>query len=152
MSARNPQLAQIKAHPAVIVFGCLFVSILARQKWLLNLAPEIVVLTRAVGGLALFFAMIGLFSLMSYTVTRRTREIGIRMSLGAQRRRVLLSVMRETLSLVGTGALVAVAFAYALSPVLETEFTNLSPHDPGTIGLVIALTFAVGAAAGYLPG
>ena len=49
MSARNPQLAQIKAHPAVIVFGCLFVSILARQKWLLNLAPEIVVALRYIG-------------------------------------------------------------------------------------------------------
>lgn len=100
---------------------------------------------------ALVFAMIGLFSLMSYTVARRTREIGIRISLGAQRRGVLLSVMRETLSLVATGALVGVAFAFALSPVLESQLIGLTPHDPGTIGHVIMLTFAVGAAAGYLP-
>jgi predicted permease len=108
-------------------------------------------LTRAVGGLALVFAMIGLFSLMSYTVTRRTRDIGIRMAIGAQRRDVLLSVLRETLSLAATGALVGVAFASALSPLLESQLTGLTPHDPRTIGLVIALTFVVSAAAGYLP-
>jgi predicted permease len=108
-------------------------------------------LTRAIGGLALLFAMIGLFGLMSYTVARRTREIGIRISLGAQRRGVLLSVMRETLSLVATGVLVGVAFASALSPLLEAELSGLTPYDPGIIGLVTLLTFAVGAIAGYLP-
>jgi predicted permease len=108
-------------------------------------------LTRLVGGLALLFAMIGLFSLMSYTVSRRTREIGIRMSLGARRSNVLLSVLRETLSLVVIGVVVGVAFASALSPVVQSQMMGLSPHDPGTIGFVIVLALGVGAAAGYFP-
>ena len=108
-------------------------------------------LTRSMGGLALLFAMIGLFSLMSYTVARRTREIGIRMAIGAQRYVVLLSVIRETLSLVAVGVAVGVGFALALSPLLESELSGLSPHDPATIAFMIALTFVVGAAAGCFP-
>jgi ABC-type antimicrobial peptide transport system permease subunit len=108
-------------------------------------------LSQIAGGIALIFSMIGLFSLMSFIVARRTVEIGIRMSLGAQRRDVLFSVMRETLSLVLIGVIIGVCFAFELTPVMNTEFLGLSPHDPTTIVAVIMLTLIVAAVAGYLP-
>lgn len=108
-------------------------------------------LMRLIAGIALVFAMTGLFSLMSYTVSRRTKEIGIRMTVGAQPRNVLFAVMRETLSLVLVGVVAGCCFAFALTPVLQMQLFGLSPHDPATIAGVIALTFAVSAVAGYWP-
>ena len=63
------------------------------------------------GGIALFVAAIGLFGLMSYNVSRRTREIGIRMAMGAQREAVLGLVLRESMLLVGGGIVIGIAVA-----------------------------------------
>src|SRR6185436_8384432 len=67
------------------------------------------------GGLALVIAMIGMFGLMSYTVARRTKEIGIRMALGAEREVVMRSVMREALLLVVVGVVIGLTGALALT-------------------------------------
>jgi len=134
--------------PLTGLFTHLFVT-----EWAL-IEPETRVLgplTQIAGGLALMFAMIGLFSLMSYVVARRTTEIGLRMSLGAQRMDVLLSIMRETLTLVLIGVAIGVSFAVVLTPALNTQFLGLSPHDPLTIIAVMGLTVFVAAVAGYLP-
>jgi predicted permease len=113
----------------------------------LLLAP----LIRVIGGLAVIVSMIGLFSLMSYTVTRRTREIGIRMAIGAQPLTVLFDVLRETQVLVGIGLATGTAFAMALTPVIEAQWFGLTPHDPKTIAEVSLLIVAVSCLASYLP-
>ena len=103
------------------------------------------------GGLALTVSVIGLFGVMSYAVARRTKDIGIRMALGAQSNGVLRSVLRESLALAGGGILIGLAATLATTRFLETMLFGLGPNDPVAIGVAIALMLTVAAAAGYLP-
>ena len=103
------------------------------------------------GGLALLVASIGLFGLMSYSVARRTNEIGIRMALGAQRWDVVRMVMGESLVLVFIGAAIGLGAALAGGRLVATLLFGLSPTDISTIGLSTLVMIAVSAFAGYLP-
>jgi predicted permease len=103
------------------------------------------------GGLALLLASIGLFGLMSYNVSRRTNEIGIRMALGAQRRDVLALVMWESMILVVVGVVAGVAIALAASRLVTTLLFGLPPTDIITMVLAIGVMVTVSALAGYLP-
>ena len=103
------------------------------------------------GGLALLLASIGLFGLMSYSVSRRTNEIGIRMALGAQRNDVLRLVMRESMILVVIGVLLGVMIAVNASHFVSTLLFGLPPTDPISIAIAIIVMVAVSALAGYLP-
>jgi predicted permease len=103
------------------------------------------------GALALLLASIGLFGLMSYSVARRTGEIGIRMALGAQRQDVLRLVMRESMVLVAVGVAMGVAVALFASRLVATLLFGLAPTDAVTMILAIAVMAAVSAIAGYLP-
>jgi ABC-type antimicrobial peptide transport system permease subunit len=103
------------------------------------------------GSLALLIASIGLFGLMSYNVTRRTNEIGIRMALGAQPSDVVQMVMRESLVLVSSGLILGLATALAAGRLVKTLLFGLSPADPSTIVLSVVIMIAVSAFAGYLP-
>jgi predicted permease len=103
------------------------------------------------GGLALLLASIGLFGLMSYSVSRRTNEIGIRMALGAQRNDVLRLVMRESMILVVIGVLLGVMIAVNASHYVSTLLFGLPPTDPISIAIAIIVMVAVSALAGYLP-
>ncbi len=103
------------------------------------------------GALALLLASIGLFGLMSYNVTRRTAEIGIRMALGAQRGDVLGLVMRESLILVGIGVAIGLAATFAAGPLITTLLFGLTPKDPFTIAAATTVMILVAAIAGYLP-
>jgi predicted permease len=103
------------------------------------------------GALALLLASIGLFGLMSYSVTRRTSEIGIRMALGAQRGDVLRLVMRESLILVGLGVVIGLAATFAAGPLVSTLLFGLKATDPLTIGVATGVMILVAAIAGYLP-
>jgi macrolide transport system ATP-binding/permease protein len=103
------------------------------------------------GTIALFVAAIGLFGLMSYTVARRTREIGIRMAMGAQREEVLTLVLRESMVLVIVGIVIGVAGAWGTGRLIESQLFGLAPTDPTTMLSAIVLMVAVSAAAGYLP-
>lgn len=102
-------------------------------------------------GLALVLAMIGLFGLMSYSVSRRTREIGIRMALGARSDLVLKAVMREALVLAALGVVTGLAGALALARLIAALLFGLAPHDPWTISIAVTLMLLVSALAGYLP-
>jgi predicted permease len=101
-------------------------------------------------GLALLLACIGLYGTMSYRVSRRTSEIGIRMALGAQRGNVLWTVMKECLFLVGVGLSVGVLLAFTVTRVIRSQLFNLSPMDPLTIALAALFLAAAGAMAGFV--
>jgi predicted permease len=100
--------------------------------------------------LALLLASIGLYGLMSYTVTRRTREIGIRVAVGAQRQDVLWLVLRETLILALLGIAVGIPSAVAATRLIAKMLFGLSPSDLPTIAAVSLLLLAVAFLAGYL--
>jgi predicted permease len=100
---------------------------------------------------ALLLACVGLYGVMSYAVTRRTNEIGIRMALGAQTRDVIWLVMREVLLLVGLGVGIGLAAALATTRYVSSLLFELEPTDPGAITLAMALMIGVAALAGYLP-
>src|SRR6202034_136864 len=103
------------------------------------------------GGLATLLAVIGLYGVMAYVVQRRTREIGIRIALGALRSNVVAMVMREVLLLIGAGLAAGVALALALTDLIHSQLYGLSPRDPLTfLGSAILLTLAAGLA-GFIP-
>jgi ABC-type antimicrobial peptide transport system permease subunit len=101
--------------------------------------------------LALLLASIGLYGLMSYAVTRRTREIGIRVALGAQRENVLWIVLRETLALAIIGLAIGIPCAIAACRLISSMLFGLSPSDLPTITAVSVLLLLVALFAGYLP-
>jgi predicted permease len=103
------------------------------------------------GALALLLASIGLFGLMSYSVARRTNEIGIRMALGAQRRDVLRLVMGESMTLVVIGVGLGLAAAFAASRLVVTLVFGLAATDAATMLTAMTALIAVSALAGYLP-
>jgi len=105
----------------------------------------------AFGGLALVLACIGLFGLMSYNVSRRTNEIGIRMALGAQRGSVVGMIMTESMLLVAIGIVVGLGGAVWAARFVNTVVFGVSPTDTATIGVAVLLIAAVSAIAGFLP-
>jgi predicted permease len=108
-------------------------------------------LSAVFGGLATLIAVIGLYGVMAYAVLRRTREIGIRMALGALRSNVIRMIMREVLLLIGAGLVAGVALALALADLIRSQIYGLSARDPLTfIGSAIVLAVAAGLA-GFIP-
>ncbi len=103
------------------------------------------------GGLGLLLAAIGLFGLVSYSVTRRTREFGIRMALGADATVVRGMVLRETATLAAMGLGLGLAGALAASRLIAGMLFGVSPHDAATLAAVSVVFFAVALLAGYLP-
>jgi predicted permease len=103
------------------------------------------------GGLALLLACIGLFGLMSYSVSRRTNEIGIRMALGAQRAGVVGMVLRESMLMVAIGVAIGFAGALAGGRFIQSVLFGLETTDTITIAAAIGATVLVSLLAGYLP-
>ena len=101
--------------------------------------------------LATLLAILGLYGVMAYSVARRTREIGIRMALGAIQGNVIWLVMREVLFLVGIGVLIAIPSALALSRLVRSQLYGLAPHDPITLLLSTLLLITVACLAGFVP-
>jgi predicted permease len=101
--------------------------------------------------LALLLAAIGLYGLMAYTVSRRTRDIGIRLALGAEQGNVLWQVLRETLVLVLIGVFLGVPFALGGTYLLRSMLFGLGFADPVAILFAAALLTIVAALAGFLP-
>ena len=102
-------------------------------------------------GLALLLAAIGTYGVLSYLVTQRRREIGIRMALGAGRETILRSVMAHGLTLALIGLAAGVTAALLLTRLMETLLFEVRPNDPATLASVAALITAVAAAASLVP-
>lgn len=103
------------------------------------------------GALALILGSIGLYGTISYGVRRRTKELGIRMALGAQKSNVLWMVLRETLWLVVLGVVIGVPLALMASRLISSMLFGIKATDLLTISAAILLMFAVALLAGYIP-
>jgi len=103
------------------------------------------------GGLATALAMVGLYGVMAYTVTRRTRELGVRMALGARSPRILWLILREALWLVGAGVACALPLSLLVSRVLQSELYDATGIDPITVAGATLLLAAVAMAAALVP-
>ncbi|HZY64002.1 MAG TPA: ABC transporter permease [Edaphobacter sp.] len=103
------------------------------------------------GALAVFLSCIGIYGLMSYVVTRRTNEIGIRMALGAERTQVRWMIMREILVLVAIGIAIGIPAVLATNRLISNMLFGLKGSDPLTLFAAVAMLLAVAAIAGYLP-
>jgi predicted permease len=108
-------------------------------------------LSGAFGVLALVLSCIGLYGLLAYEVSRRTREIGIRMALGAERRDILRLVVGQGIVLAIVGAIAGVAAALALTRFLSSLLFNVKPADPATFTAITVLLALVALAASYIP-
>ena len=102
--------------------------------------------------LALLLACIGLYGLLAYEVTRGTREIGIRMALGAPAGDVLRRVMRHGVALTAAGAIIGVCASLAVTRLLGSMLYDVKLGDPLTLASVTLLLIAVSLAACYIPG
>jgi predicted permease len=108
-------------------------------------------LATASGMIGLLLACVGLYGVVSYETIRRTREIGIRMALGAQRSDVLRLVMRQTVVVVTIGAGIGIALALAAARLIRGALFGIAPSDPFAIGSALVVLIAVALAASYLP-
>jgi macrolide transport system ATP-binding/permease protein len=103
------------------------------------------------GGLALLMACVGLYGTMAYAVARRTGEIGIRMALGATRRRVVWMILREVAALSAFGLLIGLAAAWQTTAFLKSFLFGVKPNDPLAMASSVAILIACALLAGYLP-
>lgn len=101
--------------------------------------------------LALVLAAVGIYGVMSYSVAQRTREIGIRMALGAQRSDVLKMTVKQGLALVGTGLVIGVVAAFLLTRVMASLLFGISATDPVTFLGISFVLLAVAVLASYIP-
>ncbi len=108
-------------------------------------------LTTVLGLLALGLACLGLYGVMSYGVKQRTSELGIRFALGASRPRVLWTVLRESLALIGVGVAIGLPLVFAASQLVGAMLFDVTPTNPATLVASTLLLLAVGALSGYLP-
>ena len=147
MSAIRGKLAEIDSNIPIYAMHTTEVQIdnsLSSERMIASLSAVF-------GFLATLLAVIGLYGVMAYTVAQRTREVGIRMALGAARGNVIWMVMREVLVLVAIGVVIGVGGALALTRVVQSQLFGLTPHDPLTLTLATIALALVACAAGYIP-
>ncbi len=111
----------------------------------------VLVIMGAFAGLGLVLVALGVFSVVAYTVSRQTHEIGIRMALGAERSDVLRMVLHMGLRLIGGGVAAGLAASLGLSRVLSSQLFGVTPNDPATLAAVIAVVAVAGVSACYFP-
>jgi putative ABC transport system permease protein len=125
-----------------------------QQKVALAIYPNQVsaALLSAMGGLGLILASVGLYGVLTYAVSRRVREIGVRMALGASRRHVLGVVLGDATALVAVGVAIGIVLAkLCTKPLTSFLSARLSVTDPLTLGTVAAVLLATGIAAAFVP-
>jgi predicted permease len=108
-------------------------------------------LTMLFGLLALLLASVGLYGLTAYSVARRTSEIGIRMAMGANRRNVLVLVMRSALLQIGVGLTIGIPVALLGGRLMASQLYGISAYDPFTMAFAVMVLAACAALAGFFP-
>jgi ABC-type antimicrobial peptide transport system permease subunit len=109
------------------------------------------VLAAALGILGLILATVGVYGVVSYSASQRTREIGIRMALGAQSGEVLRMVCGQGMMIIGAGLVIGLAAALAIGRVVGSFLTGIGGSDPITFASVTAVLLLIGVAACYIP-
>jgi ABC-type antimicrobial peptide transport system permease subunit len=109
------------------------------------------ILSSAFALLATLLAGIGLYGVLSYSVTQRTREIGVRMALGADGARVRRLVMRQVGVMLLVGGVIGIAGALGLGRAARSMLFELQAHDPGAMAIAVVLLACVALAAGFIP-
>jgi putative ABC transport system permease protein len=109
------------------------------------------VLLSTFAGLAIVLTVVGLYGVMTYSVASRTREIGVRMALGAQRAAVLKMVLRDAAIMLGIGIALGIAAALASASVLQSMLYGIGSRDPFVLSVVCASVALVGLVAAYIP-
>src|SRR5258707_11102587 len=102
-------------------------------------------------GLAVLLASIGIYGLLAYMVSQRSREIGIRMALGARQDDILRMFLRKGIALAGVGIVAGLVFSAATASMMASLLYGVRPHDPAVFLIVPLLLLAVAALASYLP-
>jgi ABC-type antimicrobial peptide transport system permease subunit len=110
-----------------------------------------VLLVGTFAGLGLFLAALGIYGVISYSVTRQTLEIGIRMALGATAMRVQFGVIFRTMRLALIGIAVGAVVSLAVASLISAMLFNTAPTDPATFAIMVALLTVVAVLAGYIP-
>jgi putative ABC transport system permease protein len=118
-----------------------------------SLAPRrfVVTVLGAFASMALAMALIGLYGVISYAVTQRTQELGVRMALGAQPAEILRLVLGQGMKLAGLGAAVGLVASLAISRLLRNELFQVSAFDPLTFASMAAALVAAALLASYIP-
>jgi predicted permease len=150
-AAALKDLARREAYavePVLRLFVNTFEERIAREQAIMAAASHG---ATALGTLALMLAVIGLYGVMAWLVVQRTREIGIRMALGAQAHNVLVLVLAQGMKLVVIGAVIGIPASLALARVLSSMLTGLTTTDALTIAAVTALLIGVTLLACYIP-
>jgi len=101
--------------------------------------------------LALLIACVGLYGTIAYAVSRRTNEIGIRMALGAERRRIIWMVLREVLALAAVGLAIGLMCAWSAMSAIKSYVFGMKPADPLSITLAAGILIAALVLAGFVP-
>jgi len=110
-----------------------------------------VMLLTLFGALALVLVTLGIYGVLSFLVGRRTREIGIRLALGATRADVTRLIVGYGMGLVAVGTAIGLAASWGITQSMRTLLYDLSPHDPGTYAWIVAVVAAVALIASYVP-
>jgi predicted permease len=146
---QSSRAAVTRANPNLTMFRVTTLEAQTRDS--LSRERLLAMLSTYVGGFAVLLACIGLYGLLSYGVTRRTAEIGLRMAIGAQPATVRWLLLREAAATVLTGAVVGLVGSFAAVRLVETQLFGVRPHDPTTFVGATVLLLAVAFTAAYLP-
>jgi ABC-type antimicrobial peptide transport system permease subunit len=103
------------------------------------------------GLIALFLAGVGLYAVMAFSVSRRTREVGIRMALGAKARDLVAMIVRQGLWQLGAGMIAGLTFALGVAQLMSVVLFDVQPRDPMIFGLVVAVLSGAGLLACLIP-
>jgi len=117
----------------------------------INIQRLTALLSEFFGGVALLIACVGLYGLMSYHVTRRTTELGIRSALGANRRNLLVMVLREALLLAAAGCAAGVVASLEAGRFIKSILFGVAPNDPVSLMIAVLIMLSVAAAAAFIP-